>query len=59
MGFPGGAFQCRRSVQSLSQDDSLEEAWQPKLVFLPGDSMDRGIPGYSPWVRKSDFDKVT
>ena len=29
-------------VQSIGQEDSLERARQPTLVFLPGESMDRG-----------------
>ena len=32
-------------VQSLRQEDPLEEAWQPTLVFLPGESHGPGEPG--------------
>ena len=31
----------------------MEEAWQPTLVFLPGESHgQRSLVGYSPWDRK-------
>ena len=33
-------------VQSLGWEDLLEEAWQPTIVFLPGQ---RSLVGYSPW----------
>ena len=37
-------------VQSLGREDPLEEAWQPTLVFLPGESFgQRSLVGYSPW----------
>ena len=40
-------------VQSLSQEDSLEETWQPTPVFLPGESYGhRSLEGYSPRGRK-------
>jgi len=40
-------------VQSLGQEDPLEKEWQPKQVFLPGDSHgERSLVGYSPWGRK-------
>ena len=41
-------------VQSLGWEDSLEEAWQLTLVFLPGESHgQRKLVGYySPWGRK-------
>ena len=29
-------------LQSLGQEDPLEEAMQPTAVFLPGECMDRG-----------------
>ena len=29
-------------VQSLGWEDPLEKKWQPTLVFLPGNPMDRG-----------------
>ena len=41
-------------VQSLGQEDPLEEAWQLTPVFLPGESRgQRSLAGYSPWGRKS------
>ena len=61
MGVPGGASgkdpvcQCRRQetqVQSLSQEDPLEEArqWKHTTVFLPGESHgQRTLVVYSPW----------
>ena len=37
-------------VWSLGWEDPLEEAWQPTLVFLPGESRGQGsLVGYSPW----------
>ena len=40
-------------VQSLGQEDPLEEAWQPTPVFLPGESHgQRSLAGYTPWVRQ-------
>ena len=37
-------------VQSLGQEDPLEEKWQPTPVFLPGESRgQRSLTGYSPW----------
>ena len=34
-------------VQSLGQEDFLEEAWQPTPVFLPGESLrQRSLAGY-------------
>ena len=42
---------CRRQemrVQSLGRADPLEEAWQPTLVFLPGESHgQRSLAGYT------------
>ena len=36
-------------VQSLGQEDPLEEAWQPTPVFFPGESHgQRSLAGYSP-----------
>ena len=49
--------QCRRyGVQSLGQDDPLEEVRQPTPVFLPGKShAQRSLVGYSPWdLKESD-----
>ena len=47
---------CETQVQSMGQEDPLEETWQPTPVFLPGESHgQRGRAGYSPWNReKSD-----
>ena len=40
-------------VLSLSQEDPLEEAWQPTPVFLPGKFHgQRSLAGYSPWSCK-------
>ena len=37
-------------VQSLGQEDPLQEAWQPTAGFLPGESHgQRRLAGYSPW----------
>ena len=44
-GFPGGAsgkepvYQCRDWVKKIP---SWRRAWQPTLIFLPEESMDRG-----------------
>ena len=48
-------------VQSLGWKDPLEEAWQPTLVFLPGESHgQRSLVGYSPWGHKeSDTTEMT
>ena len=36
-------------VQSLGWEDSVEKAWQPTPVFLPGESCgQRSLAGYSP-----------
>ena len=40
-------------VQSLGQEDLLEEEMQPTPVFLPGKSHgQRSLAGYSLWGRK-------
>ena len=40
-------------VQSLGQEDSLEEEMQWTSVFLPGKSQgQRSLAGYSPWGYK-------
>ena len=40
-------------VQSPSQEDSVEEEWQPTPVFLPVEfNGQRRLAGYSPWGRK-------
>ena len=37
-------------VQSLGQEDPLEEEWQPTLVFLPGKfHKQRSLAGYGLW----------
>ena len=48
-------------VQFLGWEDTLEEAWQPTPVFLPGESHgQRTLAGYSPWGHKeSDTTEVT
>ena len=59
--------QCRRQetwVQSLSQEDPLEESMQPTQptpVLLPGESHgQRSLVGYSPWgCEESDTADVT
>ena len=42
------------ALRSLGQEDPLEgRAWQPTLVFLPGESHElRSLLGYSPKGRK-------
>jgi len=36
-------------VQSLGQEDPLEEAWQPSPIFWPGESHgQRSLAGYGP-----------
>ena len=40
-------------VQSLGQEDLLEEKMATHLVFLPGKSHEqRSLVGYSPWAHK-------
>ena len=40
-------------VRSLSQEDPLEKAWQPTLVFLSGESHgEKSLVGYNPWGHK-------
>ena len=40
-------------VQLLSQEEALEEAWQPTPVFVPGEFHGhRSLAGYSPWDHK-------
>ena len=47
-------------VQSLVQEDSLEEGMQPTPVFLPGEShRQRNLAGYSPGgCKESDMPEV-
>ena len=49
--------QCRRWVQSLGQEDPLENA----PVFLPGKSREqRSLVGYSPWgCKRAGYDLMT
>ena len=48
-------------VQSLGQEDPLEEGMQPTPVFLPRESHgQRGLEGYGPWGhQESDTTEVT
>ena len=48
-------------VQSLGGEIPWRRAWQPTLVFLPGESHgQRSLVGYSPWGHKVlDMTKVT
>ena len=40
-------------IQSLGQEDSLEEGWRPTPVFLPGELHgQRSLVGYSSWNHK-------
>ena len=42
-------------VQSLGQDDPLEDEMQPTPVFLPGESHgQKSLAGYSPWGFKQN-----
>ena len=46
-------------IQSLDQEDPLEEGMAATLVFLPGESPgQRSLPGYSLWgCKESDTTK--
>ena len=46
---------------SLGGEETLEEAWQPTPVFLPGEPHgQRSLVGYSPWgCKESDTTEVT
>ena len=48
-------------VLSLNQEDPLKEAWQPTLIFLPGESHGQNIlVSYSPWGHNElDITEVT
>ena len=55
MGFPDGASgkepacQCRRCKRPRFHRWFSRTAWQPTLVFLPGEShRQKGLTGYSP-----------
>ena len=70
-GFPGGAgdreltCQCKRHMRSRFNPwvgkILWRRAWQPTLVFLPGESHgQRSLSGYSPWDHKAlDTTEVT
>ena len=45
-------MQETKEIQVPSREDSLEDAWQPTPVFLPGESMVRSLAGCSPWGHK-------
>ena len=50
------ACNARDSGLILSQEDLLEEEWQPTPAFLPRKSHgERSLAGFSPWGRK-DWD---
>ena len=63
MGFPSGPAVKNMPttqetwVQSLDREDLLEQAWQPTLVLLPGESHgQRSLVGYSPQgLKESDM----
>ena len=44
-------------VESLGWEDPWRRAWQPTLVFLPGESHgQKSLMGYSPWgCKESDM----
>ena len=48
-------------VQFLGQEDPWRRAWQPTLVFLPGEFQgQRSLVGSSPWGHKElDMTEVT
>ena len=55
VGFPGGSVGKESACNAadvgsiLGLGRSLEEEWQPTLVFLPGESQgQRSLAGYSP-----------
>ena len=63
IGFPGGTsgeeppWQCRRckkcGFNPWVRKIPWRRAWQPSLVFLPGESHERrSLMGYSPWGHK-------
>ena len=67
MGFPGGSavknlpVMQEMQVQSLGQEDPLEEGMATIPVFLPGESHgQRRMAGYSPWgCKESDSSEST
>ena len=50
-----------RDVNPWVRKITWRKAWQPTLVFLPGESHgQRSLAGYSPWgCKKSDMTEVT
>ena len=59
VGFPGGSVGKESACNAadvgsiLGLGRSLEEEWQPTLVFLPGESQgQRSLAGYSPQGHK-------
>ena len=66
-GFPGGSVGNLSAMQETQETwvqvgkIPLRRAWQPTLVFLPGESLEqRSLVGYSPWGHKeSDTTEVT
>ena len=52
---------ARNFFQSLGQEDPWRRAWQPTLVFLPGEFHgQRSLVGSSPWGHKElDMTEVT
>ena len=59
-GFPGGSVGNLSAMQETQETwvqvgkIPLRRAWQPTLVFLPGESLgQRSLVGYSPWGHKS------
>ena len=56
LGFPGGSTvknppaMQEMGIQSLGEEDPLEEGMQPTAVFLPGESHgQRSLVGRGPW----------
>ena len=54
---PANAGDTEDRIQSLGGEDSLEEKWQPTLLFLPEKFHGhRSLVGYRPWDhKKSDM----
>ena len=48
------------SIPGLERSPGGERAWQPTLVFLPGDCHgQRSLVGYSPWGHKESDTEAT
>ena len=58
---PANVGAMRHAFSPLIGKISWRRAWQPTLVFLPGESLVwRNLVGYSPWGHKeSNTTKVT